>query len=486
MALVGAVALLLTFNFVRELQADGYKALYDGAWIAHHGIPRHEALAVAAHGRPWVDEQWLAELGYYEAWRLGGYPLFAGLAAALVAASYMILAALMRRRGVAVMSAVCWTTLAILTVVGWTFVRAQNFALPLFAALLALCLTDAERERPRRRLVLVLPLLALWANLHGSVLLGAALATAYLAYRAVTMARRRLPRAAVACAALALAAALMPLATPYGLHILDYYSEFVGNRAMAAAATEWDAPAFPTLAFFQLYLPLAGVIVLALRTWARRDQVQWVLLGAVAVTAMVAGRESGAIVWFGMAAALLLAELTKGTGPVREPGRGFLTVMGVAAAALASVVLGSLAVRSNDGYESVTAVRAITATAAYATAHPCALILADNWDSSALLWHEPGLAGRVAFDARLEQFPPTALTRWVRFEVASSRRWPGTTGGYELLVGNADYTPALVDRLAHLRGGRVLASDSRGIAVLDTRAARGGSRCAPRGAGRNA
>ena len=59
--------------------------------------------------------------------------------------------------------------------IGETGFRAQTLAFLLFALLLLLLLEDDVR--PSRRVYLTLPLLVLWANVHGSVLLGAALVT---------------------------------------------------------------------------------------------------------------------------------------------------------------------------------------------------------------------------------------------------------------------------------------------------------------------
>jgi hypothetical protein len=56
--------------------------------------------------------------------------------------------------------------------------RVQLFSLLLFPILVALL--RAESRRPSRRIWLLVPLLALWANLHGTVLLGLAVALAYL------------------------------------------------------------------------------------------------------------------------------------------------------------------------------------------------------------------------------------------------------------------------------------------------------------------
>jgi len=64
------------------------------------------------------------------------------------------------------------------TVSALLVVRAQLFSLPLFA--LAVLLLRTEARRPSHRLWLLVPLVALWSNLHGAVLTGLAVATVYL------------------------------------------------------------------------------------------------------------------------------------------------------------------------------------------------------------------------------------------------------------------------------------------------------------------
>ena len=59
-------------------------------------------------------------------------------------------------------------------------IRAQLFSLPLFA--LCVLLLRAESRAPSRRIWLLVPLFALWGNLHGAVLTGAAVAGAYLVF----------------------------------------------------------------------------------------------------------------------------------------------------------------------------------------------------------------------------------------------------------------------------------------------------------------
>jgi hypothetical protein len=465
-ALAGAIALLLSLPFFTQLQADSYKALYDGRWILQHGLPHREALTIMARGRAWIDEQWLAEVLLYGAWRTGGYALVAIVAAVAVSSAYMILAALMSRRGASVWLVLFSVTVAILSLTGWQFIRSQDFALPLFAALLAICVTDSESERPGARLVLLLPVLILWANLHGSVLLGAAMATAYLLFRALIAALRGQRRTAFACASLAAATAVTPLATPYGTEIIHYYREFAGNAPMARLAIEWAPPRFPSFAFFELCVPaafaLAAMLLASIRGWRPSA----VVVGAAAMTAAAGAVESGSIVWFGMAASLLLADAAKTWFPTRPRAGGFALALAIPAVLLGGFVLAQLSARSGPSYESLLPSRVMALTTAYAGSHPCTLVLADNLSSSALLWHDPWLAGRIGFDARLEQYPRAALTRFVAFTHGPSRGWAATHAGYGLLVGDSFYARGLVRKLERFPSASVLARQRNGVAVV--------------------
>jgi hypothetical protein len=452
-------------HVVRDLLSDSYTVLYVGRWIARHGIPHREVFTAAAHGRRWIDQQWLAELGFYEAWALGGYALVAAAAAGLVALTSGLLAGLIRRRGGSVVISISFSSLAIAIALPYVFVRAQDTALPLLAALLILCLTDAEHARPQRRLVLLIPLLVLWANLHGSVLVGATIACGYLLYRALLSAGRRDWGTTVTCVFLASLVVLSPLATPYGTAVLSYYHEIIGNGAIRDLVPEWRSPTFLSFAFLALALLLGLVALLLVTSLVRRRRPSPVLLAAVVITAALAAITTREIVWFSMTACVILAEMTQSFMPTREVTGPFLVLASGAAAACTVVAAVLLVGRSNAKYEELTPLHALAATEAYAAVHPCAQILADNTASSALLWHDPFLAGRVAFDARLEQYPARALIRWGQFQIAQGPNWRHSIGGYQILVGSTAYNADLTTRLAHLRNFRVLTHDAHGIAV---------------------
>ena len=90
----GVFAAVLVF-WGRVLYSDTYTALSAGRLIARSGLPSHDSLTVAANGGRWIDEQWLAHLTYYGAWRVGGYALMGAVSALLVAAAFGLLFRLM-------------------------------------------------------------------------------------------------------------------------------------------------------------------------------------------------------------------------------------------------------------------------------------------------------------------------------------------------------------------------------------------------------
>src|SRR5258708_6806815 len=90
-----AIVLLVTLR--RGLEVDGWLALLAGRSIVQHGLPSHDSLTVMAHGRRWTDQQWLAQLGVYGLWRVGGVKL-ALLVHALLATRALAGAALIAPR----------------------------------------------------------------------------------------------------------------------------------------------------------------------------------------------------------------------------------------------------------------------------------------------------------------------------------------------------------------------------------------------------
>lgn len=510
----------------RLFLSDTYMTLYAGRFIWAHGIPTHDTLTVAAHGRAWVDQQWLAQWLFYGAWRLGGTALVGALSAIAIAAAFGMLAALMLARGIDPLRTATWTTVAFFVCQVNTVIRAQSLAYPLFVGLLWILLADERRNRFHPWVLLTVPVIAVWANVHGSALMAAGIGVSWMVYRAIRMGRARQLRSAAAYLLnAAVVSATVIVATPYSpTDVLHYYRSVLDNPILSQYITEWFPATFGGVStIFDLALGL--VLVVTGVAIGRRAPLPRTLL-VMTLAAGFAGTQTVRYqVWFAFPAAIFLAEtmqaiasshalrrdqakppatalvvcpallLLLAAGLAFAPGQAvraqiFCLFAGVVAAVdvarrlgtsswrrralvlpvpLALATVASVVALSStpaSQLEKLTPLTDLAAANAYATAHPGARILADDASASALLWHYPALAGRVAFDARLEIFPKPALLGYMHFVEMDSGSWMQAARGYDIIVVSARKNPALAARVARLNGWRILRNDAAGVTVV--------------------
>ena len=276
---------------------DSFLTLTAGREVAEHGLPSFDDLTVIGATRPWTDQQWGAQLLAYGSYELGGHALLAVVSAAFVLIAFVLAAVGARLLGAGPRAIVLVFFPVILAApFAWT-IRAQVFALPLFVGLL--WLLASETRRPSRRVYLALPILVVWANLHGSVALGAMLTMLYAAIELVSTRGRSLGRDAL----LFVLAPLAVLATPYGpVDTARYYRLLLVDPPFADRVTEWQPsdPDWNTLVFYVL-----AAIALAIVVWRRRRLTAFDLatLGLTFVGAVTAIR---GIPWFALACMVLL------------------------------------------------------------------------------------------------------------------------------------------------------------------------------------
>ena len=158
-------------------------------------------------------------------------------------------------------------------------IRAQLFSLPLFAA--CVLLLRSESREPSQRIWLLVPLFALWGNLHGAVLTGAAVAGAYLVFER----GRSRPRES---AAVALAAALALCANPALWETPAYVLGVLQNEAARQAIGLW-APLSPSN-YLDVAFMLAAVALLAGALRSRPRLWELVALGGLALLTVHAAR----------------------------------------------------------------------------------------------------------------------------------------------------------------------------------------------------
>lgn len=460
-----AVTLTIQAFISRYLFWDSYFGLVAGRYIAVNGIPTTEVLTTA--GRPeWIDQQWLAHWLFHASWSLGGYAATAFLTAGAVAIAQGLLAALMIHRGVPGPRAFMWSLVALMVALGSTVVRAQSLVLPLAVVLLWAILDDSRRPAFRKRFLLIVPLLAVWSNLHGSVLLGVGSAVAYAAIRAAVAARGRESRSALLYGVTAALSAAALLVTPYGLQSFDYYRSLLANSAVHRFILEWSAPQLGnpfSLAFFAV---LSITILFVGYALARGYRPPLVLLAATAGLGLLALTGVRYGIWFGMVAVVLDADVLAHTRPAPAPFATSFLRAGAAVLLVVTVIATAvLLTTSQDEFERDLPHEAMAAVSDYAAANPSTHILTDEL-ASALLWRHPELAGRVGFDTRLEQYPEDRLVAWFEFLNGVPPGWPAAAEGYDVVLVSGLEHPDLVTRLTSLPGWSALHVEPNGATFV--------------------
>src|SRR5688572_9349371 len=295
---VVVVAFFVLFSLVvipQMLVQDTWLTLVSGREISQHGLPHVDSLTVWSRGSTWIDQQWLAQLLFFWTHELGGIKLVALAHVAVVVAGIASAVAAARSLGASAL-AVALVTPAIF-VAPWGYqIRAQTFAIPLFVWIVWLLAADSRS--PSRRVFLVLPLLVFWANLHGTVVLAAALvAVRGLTFtvgglRARKPVREWLPRGA----ALIFGPAACLFASPYGFDLVTYYRTMLMSSNLRTFVVEWgpSTPSSETFMFFALAFVTVGLLA---RFGHRLTSTERLILLLTLASGLLAIRS---IIWFAL------------------------------------------------------------------------------------------------------------------------------------------------------------------------------------------
>ena len=409
---------LLIVALPQELVQDSWLTLVSGREIVQHGLPATDQLTVWTHGARWVDQQWLAQLAFYGLYALGGVraAMLAHVAALTAMLGVGVVAA--RRLG-ASQTSVVLVALASLGVAPWSMqLRAQTFAQVLFVLLLWLLAADSRS--PSRRVFLALPLLALWANVHGTVVFGALLV---VVRGVLEVFRGRRLRGLV----LATVPFACVFASPYGFALAGYYRKLLANPTLRAFIDEWgpSTPSHKTLLFFLL---AAATLWLLGRNRGRLTAFEQLALVLTLVSGVTAIRS---IVWFGLAALVLLPRLVD---PLLErvprptlAGAGAF-VLSVLALVGATAAFG--ATRSDAWLMRAWPTAQTHAFAQAVACDPSLRVLADDRYADWLLWADPRLRGRVAYDVRFELFSRHDFFALTAYRNRVGSGWRDAARGY--------------------------------------------------------
>ena len=250
--------------------------------LAKGQFPHVDSFSFTHAGEPWIASQWLGECGLAVLqWSFGLDGILLAIATAL-AGFYTWAAHRLMRAGVPWWFAVLLTALAI-KASSYHFYARPHLATIVLLGWTTARLCDFEAGRiPLRGLFWLVPVMAVWANIHGGVLGGIGTIGLAVAGWNVTLLRSVANR--LALAALVVACGLATLLNPYGLDMWRTWTAVMGSPVVHERIIEHlpitRAPyAWPVLAF-------AGVYAITLLSVPLRQiRVTWLL----------------PLVWFGLA-----------------------------------------------------------------------------------------------------------------------------------------------------------------------------------------
>ena len=467
--LVLAAALLA--NIAGEFSVDSWLELVTGRQVWLYGIPHNETLTLLAHGAPWVDQQWLSQLAGYAIYLIGGLGLLGLVNVGLFTTSFAASVAAARHLGAPFKAVLLTLPLSIALVAPSREVRTQEFAMPLFVGLVYLLATDARCSS--RRVYWCLPVLVLWANLHGTVTLGAML----VALRGIAMAwerRHALARSVNAWKRpllLSLGAPISILLTPYGLSIIGYYRTTLLGSTLRRAVTEWQPiTSVPTTA--AAFFVLAGIAVWSFGRSASRTTL-WERLALLALAAATISAVRNAV-FFGLFTMMVVplslpirADADRRPADHRRAAVNAVLV-GAAAAAVLIAIAATLLRPASSIELQYQRTKVLTAVERATQRIPSLHVLTDGRFADWLLWRDPALAGRIANDARYELLTPRQIDRVDRVFAALGTRWKQGARGFRLLVLDRKYDPRAVKGFLAEPGRRILYNDGERMVLLRT------------------
>jgi hypothetical protein len=423
--------------------------------IATLSIPHADVYSFSAAGQPWVMHEWLADLGMYGLFKLGGLPVLVAFFAAVVVASAGCLYWLLRR------SSLTSTAAVVLTLVGALAGSTAWGARPqllntLFAGVLMIGLL--RYRQGRLQAWMLPPFLWLWANLHSGFVVGLivsglfVLGEAYDAWRGIAS----IPRPRIIGLGVAIAASVVLAAVnPFGIQTLLFALGTLTSPLIQNNIQEWASPDFHSLAglMFEaiVFVMLAG---LATRRVAMRAS-DWLIAFALLYLAFSSQRHVplfilGAAPLYGRCAQALLSVVRDGIRSLpiasrlgeKAPFAGSTVRLNRASSSHRTVALGLMNLAllllvgaGMIGYRALPNLEPATMAAAISNVEPVqgTDVLAhmsrpvrvfNYYDYGGyLLWRLYPSGGRVYIDGRVEIYGPRVFADYLRVNYLA-QGWP--------------------------------------------------------------
>jgi len=251
----------------RVLLADG-----DTGWhirtgeliLQTHTVPTRDPFSFSKAGQPWFAWEWLADTIFaalHGFWGLKGVVVFTGLVLSLGTATLFRFAVW---RGANVLAALVATLLASGAATVHYLARPHIFTL--LGLTVTLWMLERDRRRETRAVWLLVPVTALWTNLHAGFLAGIAclaLATAGQTWNDLRRPReKRNWRAAGRYGLVTAACTGATLANPYGWRLHQHMASYLSSGWIREVVQEFQSPRFRSESMLQFEALLFGGLLL--------------------------------------------------------------------------------------------------------------------------------------------------------------------------------------------------------------------------------
>lgn len=232
--------------------------------------------------RPWMNHEWLSEALMGGAYMLGGTPGLILLKIAVIGVALLVLSKRLRGSTPAVIAAALSLVIICVSPISLT-VRPHLWSV--MGLVLLLALIDRKEPPNAWRVAAGAALFALWANLHGGWITGAAVLAVYVMTRVLRERRHAVPWIAFAAAS-----ATGTLVNPYGVGLWRFLATTV--RASRPDIGEWAPLTFqsPTIHLFTLAAVCLLVLALGRRPETRPRAEAWAVLLLLFAGAVRVGR----------------------------------------------------------------------------------------------------------------------------------------------------------------------------------------------------
>lgn len=239
--------------------SDTFWHIAAGRWIIEHAaVPAHDPFSHTMQGSPWTAHEWLSEVVLALAFKAFSWACVVALTAAAFAGAIAILTRFLLKDFEPV-HALIFVALAVMMAAPHVLARPHVLAMPLLVIWTA-CLVRAS-ELGRAPGLWLLPVMTLWANLHGGFTLGLALAL-FFAMEGIFNARKNNETVlAVKSWGLFVGLALISaLLTPHGIKGIMFTVQILSGAYALDHIGEWQSPVFHGFQPLEIWL-LAGLAV---------------------------------------------------------------------------------------------------------------------------------------------------------------------------------------------------------------------------------